>query len=335
MNARKEPKTAVLARKLLAGDRRALAKAITLAESTRPADMEEAGRLFAKILPRTGKSIRIGLSGPPGAGKSTFIEAFGKFLTARGHKVAVLAVDPTSRRSGGSILGDKTRMPELARDGNAFIRPSPSGKTLGGVAQRTREAMLLCEAAGFGVVIIETVGVGQSETAVADMTDMFVLLVGPGAGDELQGVKRGVMELADLVLVNKADRDLVAAARRAHAEIQAALRLLAPRSPAWTPGSREISALERRGLDAVWADVEAFVKAMHGSGEWCARRAASAESWFMDEVRHGLEAALLGKHAAELRAAARKAASGAALPSAEARRLVARFLGKARGRTRA
>ncbi len=196
------------------GDRRALARAITLVESTKTADREKAERLLSDLLPRAGNAVRLGISGAPGAGKSTFIEAFGTYLTGQGHKVAVLAVDPSSRRSGGSILGDKTRMEKLARDPSAFIRPSPAGTTLGGVARRTHEALLLVEAAGFDVVIVETVGVGQSETTVSEMVDLFVLLLSPGGGDDLQGIKRGVMELADLVLVTKADGDLSAAAMR-------------------------------------------------------------------------------------------------------------------------
>src|SRR6185312_7148244 len=207
------PTVNTLAESLVNGDRRALARAITLVESTKVTDLKHSEDLLTALLPQTGKSMRIGISGAPGAGKSTFIEAFGKFLTGQGHKVAVLAIDPSSRRSGGSILGDKTRMETLARDPNAFIRPSPAGETLGGVARRTRETMLLTEAAGFDVVLIETVGVGQSETAVADMTDLFVLLQSPGGGDDLQGIKRGVMELADILLVTKADGDLIPAAK--------------------------------------------------------------------------------------------------------------------------
>ncbi|MBY0431424.1 MAG: methylmalonyl Co-A mutase-associated GTPase MeaB, partial [Rhodospirillales bacterium] len=207
-----------LAAGLRAGQRRALARAITLVESTRPDHRRAAEALLEQVLPNTGRSVRLGISGVPGVGKSTFIEALGLHLTRQEHRIAVLAVDPSSPRSGGSILGDKTRMEELSRDERAFIRPSPSGCTLGGVARRTREVMLLCEAAGFDVVIIETVGVGQSETAVADMVDMFLLLLVPGGGDELQGIKKGIVELADLVVVNKADGDLAAAAERAAAE---------------------------------------------------------------------------------------------------------------------
>ena len=217
------------------GDRRALARAITLVESTRADHRAEAEALLAEVLPHTGDAIRVGISGAPGAGKSTFIEALGLHLVAHGHRVAVLAVDPSSTRSGGSILGDKTRMEQLTRSPHAFVRPSPTGGTLGGVARRTREAMLLCEAAGFDVVLVETVGVGQSEVKVAAMVDLFLVLVAPGGGDELQGLKRGIMELADLVVVNKADGDLAAAAAHTAADYAAALHLVRPRIAGWTP----------------------------------------------------------------------------------------------------
>ena len=238
---------------LRSGDRRALARAITLVESTKTADREKAESLLSDLLPHAGKAMRLGISGAPGAGKSTFIEAFGTYLTGQGHKVAVLAVDPSSRRSGGSILGDKTRMEKLARDPNAFIRPSPAGTTLGGVARRTREALLLAEAAGFDVVIVETVGVGQSETAVSEMVDLFVLLLSPGGGDDLQGIKRGVMELADLVVVTKADGDLKAAASRAASDYHAALHLMRPKYPSLPPGVLQVSAVENAGIEQAWA----------------------------------------------------------------------------------
>jgi LAO/AO transport system kinase len=231
-----------LAQKVLAGDRRALARAITLIESTRADHRAAAEALLARLLPASGKSVRLGISGVPGVGKSTFIERFGLQLIDAGHKVAVLAVDPSSKKSGGSILGDKTRMQELARSPAAFIRPSPTGGTLGGVARRSREALLACEAAGFDVAIVETVGVGQSETAVADMVDMFLLLLLPSGGDELQGLKKGIVELADLLLINKADGELEAAAGRAAAEYTSALNLLRPTSPN-TGARRSSSAL--------------------------------------------------------------------------------------------
>jgi LAO/AO transport system kinase len=246
-------------------DRRALARAITLVESTRADHRVEADALLASLLPQTGKSIRIGISGVPGVGKSTFIEAFGLHAIAQGRRVAVLAVDPSSRRGGGSILGDKTRMPELTRHARAFVRPSPSGGTLGGVARRTAEAILVCEAAGFDLVLVETVGVGQSETAVADMTDLFLLLLLPNAGDELQGIKRGVVELADLLVVNKADGANLDLAGRAAADYANAIRLLRPASPWWTPQVLQCSALTGAGVAAVWDAVMQF-QAAAGSG---------------------------------------------------------------------
>src|SRR5512139_1322534 len=226
---------ASLAAGIRAGDRATLARAITRIENTRADHRQTAHRLVQELLPATGKAVRLGITGAPGAGKSTTIDALGTYLTGQGHKVAVLAVDPSSSRTGGSILGDKTRMARLAIDANAFIRPSPSSGTLGGVAAKTRETMLLCEAAGYDVVLVETVGVGQSETAVADMTDFFLVLMLPGAGDELQGIKKGVVELADMIAVNKADGDNVERAKAAAAEYQAALHILTPRTPNWSP----------------------------------------------------------------------------------------------------
>ena len=224
-----------LAAAIKACDRRALAKGITLVESTRSYHRQQAAELLETLMPATGNSIRIGISGVPGVGKSTFIEAFGNLLLERGHRVAVLAVDPTSAVTGGSILGDKTRMETLAFAKNAFVRPSPAGKTLGGVTRRTRESLLLCEAAGFDVILVETVGVGQSETAVADMTDMFVLLLLPAGGDELQGIKRGIMELADLVLVNKADGEQTNSANQTMADYRSALHFMKSRFASWQP----------------------------------------------------------------------------------------------------
>ena len=228
--------------KIIAGNRRAIAKAITLIESSRPDHQKKAQELLNLLLPYTGKTVRLGLTGVPGVGKSTFIESFGKLLTGQGIRVAVLAVDPSSHISGGSILGDKTRMEELARDELAFIRPTPSKGTLGGTARYTREAMMILEAAGFDVIIVETVGVGQSEVAVADMVDMFLLLLSPGGGDELQGIKRGIMELADLVIINKADGDFKKAASIASADVKNALHLMKPKSPEWAVAVLETSA---------------------------------------------------------------------------------------------
>ncbi|MEM7121077.1 MAG: methylmalonyl Co-A mutase-associated GTPase MeaB [Pseudomonadota bacterium] len=260
-----------------AGDRRAMARAITLVESTRDADQDAAEDLLAGLLPLGGKAKRLGISGAPGVGKSTFVETFGLYAIERGHRVAVLAVDPSSTRTGGSILGDKTRMERLSRDARAFIRPSPSAGLLGGIARRTREAIAVVEAAGYDVVIVETVGVGQSETAVADVTDMFLLLLAPGAGDTLQGVKRGVMELADLILVNKADGALKDAARHVVADYRAALGLLKPQSTHWSPRVESCSALEGTDIDTVWQSIEAFWETMTCAGELDARRQEQAK----------------------------------------------------------
>ncbi|WP_374397708.1 methylmalonyl Co-A mutase-associated GTPase MeaB [Tabrizicola sp.] len=281
------------ARLIRAGDRRALARAITVVESARPDHRAEALALLDAL--RQGpQALRIGLSGTPGVGKSTFIEAFGLMLTGQGLKVAVLAVDPSSARSGGSILGDKTRMERLSRDPLAFIRPSPSQSQLGGVARRTREAVALCEAAGFDVVLIETVGVGQSETVVAELSDLFLLLLAPAGGDELQGVKRGIMEMADLILVNKADGELKPAAMRTVADYAGALHLLRrrPQDPAGFPKALPVSALEAEGLAQAWADMQSLVAWRKEQGHWTRARAAQARHWFEAEVREGLLAAL-------------------------------------------
>jgi len=268
-----------LATALIAGDRRALGRAITLIESSHPDDREHGNRLLERLAPRAGHSIRIGLSGVPGVGKSTFIEALGNHVIDRGHRVAVLAVDPSSSRSGGSILGDKTRMESLSRRPQAFIRPSPTGRTLGGVARHTQETIVVLEAAGYDVVMVETVGVGQSETAVADMTDMFVLLLLPGGGDELQGIKRGIVEHADLVVVNKADGDLAAAASRIAADYLSAVHYLRRRSSAWEVAVATCSALENRGIAEVWALIERYRDTMLANGELAATRAEQARRW--------------------------------------------------------
>ncbi|MCC7166697.1 MAG: methylmalonyl Co-A mutase-associated GTPase MeaB [Rhodospirillales bacterium] len=272
-----------LAVALLAGDRRALARAITLVESSRPDHRRQAAALLERLLPKAGGAVRIGITGVPGAGKSTFIESFGLSLIAKGHRLAVLAVDPSSPVSGGSILGDKTRMEGLARHPKAFIRPSPSGGTLGGVARRTREALLVCEAAGFDVVIVETVGVGQSETAVADMVDVFLLRLVPGGGDELQGLKKGIVELADLVIVNKADGDLKPAAERARRDYENALHLLRPAHPEWRVPVLLASALEGLGIDAVWQAVGHHRQAI-GAALRARRRAHQARAWMWNEI---------------------------------------------------
>jgi GTPase len=283
-----------LAKRVADGERRALARAITLVESVRPDHRADAARLIEALKGSGREALRIGLSGTPGVGKSTFIEAFGMFLVAKGLKVAVLAVDPSSARSGGSILGDKTRMERLAREKNAFIRPSPARSQLGGVARRTREAVALCEAAGFDVVLIETVGVGQSETMVAGMADLFLLLIAPAGGDELQGVKRGIMEMADLILVNKADGALKDTARRTCADYTGALRLLRkrPQDPDGYPQAMMVSALTRDGLSEAWDAMTALADWRRDSGYWQANRADQARRWFEEELRAALLARL-------------------------------------------
>ncbi|MFN3232291.1 MAG: methylmalonyl Co-A mutase-associated GTPase MeaB [Alphaproteobacteria bacterium] len=313
--------------RLLAGDRRALARAITLVESTRTDHREQAQALLAQIMPHAGNAIRIGMSGAPGVGKSTFIEALGTHCTGLGHKVAVLAVDPSSSRTGGSILGDKTRMEELSRDPKAFIRPSPSSGTLGGVARRTREAMLLAEAAGFDVIIIETVGVGQSETAVADMVDMFVLLQSPGGGDELQGIKRGIMELADLIVVNKADGALEKPAKLAQMEYLSALGLMRPKSQNWSVEVLLTSALHSKGIGEVWDAVCTFEEQMGESGELAATRAQQAKAWMWSEIREGLIDAFREADAvsAQIDDLEVQVADGNMTPSAAAHRLLETF----------
>ena len=287
---------AALAEAIIGGERRALARAITLVESGRADHRAAAVALLERLRADTaGRSaLRLGLSGTPGVGKSTFIEAFGLMLTGAGKRVAVLAVDPSSARSGGSILGDKTRMDRLSRDAHAFIRPSPSQTSLGGVARRTREAILLCEAAGFDLVLIETVGVGQSETMVADMTDLFILLMAPAGGDELQGVKRGIMEMADMILVNKADGDLKAAATRTCADYAGALRLLRrrPEDPPGFPKALLVSSLTGAGLEPAWEEMQALADWRRDEGHLDRRRAAQARRWFEEEVRQGLLARL-------------------------------------------
>ena len=282
-----------IARAVQAGDRRALARAITLVESARAEHRAQALALLTR-LGASRQALRIGLSGTPGVGKSTFIEAFGLMLTALGHRVAVLAVDPSSARSGGSILGDKTRMERLSRDPRAFIRPSPARGTLGGVARRSREAVALCEAAGFDVVLIETVGVGQSETMVAELCDLFVLLMAPAGGDELQGVKRGIMETCDLILVNKADGALQPAAMRTMADYAGALHLLRkrPQDPEGFPKALCVSAQAGEGLAEAWAALQALTEWRRGHGHWASRRAGQARHWFAEEVRQGLLAVL-------------------------------------------
>jgi LAO/AO transport system kinase len=270
-----------------AGTRRALAKAITLIESVKPEHQARASALLDHLLPYSGNSVRLGITGVPGVGKSTFIEALGLDLLAAGKRVAVLAVDPSSSVTGGSILGDKTRMEQLSQDERAFIRPSPSSGSLGGVAEKTREAMLLCEAAGFDVIIVETVGVGQSETTVAGMTDCFVLLQLPNAGDDLQAIKKGVVELADIVVFNKADIDTVAA-ERAAGQMRSALAMLHPTSPNWRPPVLTLSAARRTAITDFWSTVEQYRATMNRTGEWQARRRHQAQAWMWQLIDSGL-----------------------------------------------
>jgi len=303
---------------VLAGQRRALAKTITLIESTRDDHQLRAGEVLRALLPRTGRSIRVGISGVPGVGKSTFIEALGLALIARGHKVAVLAIDPSSTVTGGSILGDKTRMEHLSQSLDAFIRPSPSAGSLGGVAARTREAMLVCEAAGFDVVIVETVGVGQSETAVAGMTDVFVLLQLPNAGDDLQAIKKGIVELADVVVFNKADLDETAA-ERAMQQMKGALHLLRAASPDWTVPVLKVSAVKHAGLDDFWSAILRYRDAMQACGAWEARRSRQALDWMWALVDQGLRHRF--EHHAAVRAALpdiRAAVAAGTLPASAA-----------------
>ncbi len=281
------------AERLRAADRRELARAITLIESTRADHRLEADALLESIMPWTGNSLRIGITGTPGVGKSTLIESFGQMVIEQGYKLAVLTIDPSSSLSGGSILGDKTRMQVLSTLPNAFIRPSPAGKTLGGVARRTRECILLCEAAGFDLVLVETVGVGQSETLVSMMTDIFLLMLQPAGGDDLQGIKRGIMELADIVAINKADGDLLKSATRSAADIQQAQNLLRPRTTGWNVPVLTMSALKQQGLDKVWAAILDLKELLQSDQQWDKRRSQQASQWLIDDTREALYSTLL------------------------------------------
>ncbi len=315
-----------LASSVLHGDRKALAHAITLVESQLASDQESAAELLHALLPHTGNAVRVGITGAPGVGKSTLIETLGCKLCDQGKKVAVLAVDPSSSITGGSILGDKTRMTELSRKANAFVRPSPGGGTLGGVAARTREAMLCCEAAGFDVVLVETIGTGQSETAVATMVDVFLLLLSPAAGDELQGIKRGVMELADLVLVHKADGDLAAAANRAAQQCQLALRVLHAGDgeiPSVLTGSSTTGA----GIDALWDAIALRAASMRADGRLAKRRSAQSMQWMQAAIQDALHDAFAQSPSVqrELPQLSAEVAQGRMLPHAAAKKLVALY----------
>lgn len=319
-----------LADGVLEGNRRSLAQAITLIESTRNDHQTAASSLLQQLMPNAGMSIRVGISGVPGVGKSTFVEALGNHVIDAGYRVAVLTVDPSSAISGGSILGDKTRMELLSRRPEAYIRPSPAGSTLGGVTRRSREVLILCEAAGFDVIFVETVGVGQSETKVADMTDMFVLLQLPGAGDELQGIKRGIMELADLILINKADDGLQKLADRAAADYRNALRLLRPRSVDWKVEVQTCSARDGIGIAEAWGVVMDHHEVLESSGQLKLRRAAQARAWMWSEVSDRLIAALQSD--AEVRkqipALETAASKGQVSPAVAAEKLLEVFLNR-------
>lgn len=269
-------------------NRRILSKAITLIESSLSEDRKTAGELLEALLPHTGNAVRLGITGVPGVGKSTFVEAFGMYLMEQGLSLAVLAIDPSSSRTGGSIMADKTRMEKLSSEPNAFIRPSPSGGMLGGVAGKTREAMVLCEAAGYDVVIVETVGVGQSETTVASMVDFFLVLMLAGAGDELQGIKKGVLELADAVVINKADQDNIKKAERARKEYENALHLLRPASPIWSPPVMTCSAIEANGIAEIWSAVTSHREKLMTSGEMEKKRKKQSIDWMWSLVDEGL-----------------------------------------------
>lgn len=314
---------------VLDGQRRALAKAITLIESTREDHQIRAQQVLNALLPKTGNAIRIGISGVPGAGKSTFIEALGMWLINQGHKLAVLAVDPSSSVSGGSILGDKTRMEQLSVREEAFIRPSPSSGSLGGVAEKTREAMLLCEASGYDVIIVETVGVGQSETTVAGMVDIFCLLQLPNAGDDLQAIKKGIVEIADLVIINKADIDPQAAAVTA-AQWKNALTLLRPSSPNWQPPVIALSALHHDGIEKFWAAINNYRNALLPTGEFDARRRHQAQAWMWSLIDSGLRRAFHANPAvlASLPGIRQAVDEARQTPASAARQLLSAFLGR-------
>jgi LAO/AO transport system kinase len=319
----------VTAEAIRRGDRRALARTITALESTRADRAAEGERILEQLVPYTGGSVRVGITGPPGVGKSTLIEALGLHLIERGHRLAVLAVDPSSPVTGGSILGDKTRMERLAQREEAFIRPSPSGGSVGGVAHRTRETMLVCEAAGYDVVLVETVGIGQSEMAVASMVDFFLVLVQPGAGDELQGIKKGVLELADGLVVTKADGEQAAAAERSRAAHAEALGLLRPTSGSWRPRVLAASARTGEGIPGVWELIQEHRQALEASGERQARRREQSRAWMWSLVEEGLRAAFRGhpEVAARIEALERDVESQKATPAGAARALLAAFRG--------
>jgi len=319
-----KPSVNEFAKGLLLGDRVSLGRAITLIESKKPSDHKFANTLLEKLLPSTGKSIRIGITGAPGVGKSTFIEAFGKYLTLQGKKIAVLAVDPSSAKTRGSILGDRTRMEELSKDPHAFIRPTSSGNALGGVADKTRETILLCEAAGYEIIIIETVGVGQSETAVRSMVDFFLLLQLAGAGDELQGIKKGIMEMADAVVITKADGENEKKARQAQTEFQHALHLFQPSVSGWTPKVLTTSAIQKKGMDEVWRLIESFQETTTSNNSFQENREQQKLIWFHENIQLMLKEKILQskKVAEKIKLLEKKINSGKILPSAAAEEIL-------------
>ena len=317
-----------MSNELRAGNRQALARAITLVESTRHDHRETAEQLIATLLANTGRTVRLGISGPPGVGKSTFIESLGSYLVGNEHKIAVLAVDPSSTKGHGSVLGDKTRMPKLSQTENVFIRPSPSGGALGGVSRRTREAVLVCEAAGYDVIMVETVGVGQSETTVRDMVDMFILLAQPASGDELQGIKRGVVEIADLVVVNKADGELLSAARRTQSDYSNALQLFRSPTTDWSTPVLTCSALYDQGIREIWKTVEQYCVITEKNGSLSGRRRQQAIAWMWSEIRDTLNekfrsAPIVAKRISDIE---RKVSNGHLAPTTAAKSLLSDFL---------
>ncbi|MEM8877967.1 MAG: methylmalonyl Co-A mutase-associated GTPase MeaB [Pseudomonadota bacterium] len=319
-----------LAAGVVKADRASLARAITLIESTKPEHRRLASELIQRLLPRTGKAIRLGISGVPGVGKSTTIDQLGMNLVEAGHRVAVLAVDPSSSRHGGSILGDKTRMARLSLDDRAYVRPSPSAGTLGGVAARTRETMLLCEAAGFDAVIVETVGTGQSETTVADMVDTFLVLMLPGAGDDLQGIKKGILEIADIIAINKADGEGKRLADRAKADYLAALKIMAPRDAGWFPPVMTMSGLHNEGLKDVWAEVSRHRELMQANSNFDRRRADQQVRWMWSMVEDGFRLRLSGSKdsKARLREMEDRVREGELAASLAAEQLLSAFSGE-------
>jgi len=317
-------KSSTLLEEILQGNRRAMAKSITLLESTSTESFEQGQELLDSLLPYTGKALRIGITGVPGVGKSTFIEAFGLFLIELGHRVAVLTVDPSSPITGGSIMGDKTRMKELSQHPDSFIRPSPSSGVLGGVARKTRETILICEAAGYDIVLVETVGVGQSETLVGSMVDLFMLMMLPNAGDELQGIKKGVLELADLILINKSDGLQESQAITTQSEYRKAMRLLSSSKNSWEPQILRCSALKKQGMDTIWESVKNFQGTMQNSGEWEQQRRNQSEKWMWTLVEEGLlnnfhKNKIIQKTIAEME---KSVVSGEIIPANAARKLL-------------